>query len=73
MNQGKVIKELEECRIKNVMYENILTLIDIECKKQGLRDDSSYELKIFSTTIRDIIVNNYIANISNRKVDNDSI
>ena len=45
------------------MYENILTLIDIECKKVALSEVSSYELKIFSKTIRDIILNNYISSV----------
>ena len=47
------------------MYENILTLIDVECRKQALSDASSYELKIFSNTIRDIIAKNYIVNKNN--------
>ena len=55
------IKELENYRIKKAMYENILSLIDIECKKQALSESSSYELKIFSKTIRGIILNNYVA------------
>ena len=63
----KANKELEVYRIEKVRYENILTLIDIECRKQALSEDSSYELKMFSNTIRDIIVNNYIANINNWK------
>ena len=61
------LAEIEEYRIKKVMYENILSLIDIETKKQVLSEASSYELKIFSKTIRDIILNNYISNIDTIK------
>ena len=45
------------------MYENILSLIVMECKKLTLSETSSYELKIFSKIIRDIILNNYVSYI----------
>ena len=63
---NEAIKEFENYRIKKAMYENILSLINIECKKQALSESSSYELKIFSKTIRDIILNNYVADITYR-------
>ena len=63
----EAIKEIKDYGIKKAMYENILSLIDIECKKQALSDASSYELKIFSKIIRDIILNNYITSIDMRK------
>ena len=63
----EAIAELEDYGIKKAMYENILTLIDIECKKQALSEASSYELKLFSKVIRNIILNNYVTSIDMSK------
>ena len=49
------------------MYENILTLMDIECRKVVSREDINYELKMFAKTIGKIISNNYIPTIAKSK------